>query len=174
LVRKSCSRALCSYASLPDLLLYSGRPPRLADLDDDVKSIRDDSFRPDKRITDLIRRAKTYRVDPGVACPDNCPDFTALQVQVRAALTAKPSKKPELARGQRLAPDARRLQPTTTPALIPIREGCSTPMTTIQCLLDLAATPPTHHDEALLLLGEANELYQQDLMELAPVSGWAP
>jgi len=93
-----CSCALCSYASLPDLLLSSGRRPRLADLYAEVEQVRGDSFRADRRIADLIRHAKSCGVEPGVVCPDDGPEFTALQNQVRAALTMEPRKKPELAR----------------------------------------------------------------------------
>ncbi len=60
---------------------------------------RGDSFRPDWRITDLIRHAAHCEApDPGIVCPDDGPDFTALQTQVRQALRREPRKKPELAR----------------------------------------------------------------------------
>ncbi|MFE5688166.1 hypothetical protein [Streptomyces sp. NPDC056512] len=94
-----CSCALCSYASLPDLLLSSARRPRLAELYAEVEQVRGDSLRADRRIADLIRHAKTCVIDPGVVCPDDGPQFTALQSQVRAALTMKPRKEPELAHG---------------------------------------------------------------------------
>jgi hypothetical protein len=92
-----CSCALCSYASLPDLLLASARRPRLADLYAEVEQVRGDSLRADRRIAYLIRHAKTCGIDPGVVCPNDGPEFTALQLQVRAALTMKPRKEPELA-----------------------------------------------------------------------------
>ncbi|MFD7780484.1 hypothetical protein [Streptomyces sp. NPDC059753] len=93
-----CSCALCSYASLPDLLLASARRPRLADVYAEVEQVRGDSLRADRRIAYLIRHAKTCGIDPGVVCPDDGPEFTALQLQVQAALTMKPRKEPELAR----------------------------------------------------------------------------
>ncbi|MGW7667492.1 hypothetical protein ACWGJX_10150 [Streptomyces sp. NPDC054775] len=57
--------------------------------------IRGDSFRPDWRITDLIRQCGAP--SPGVVCPDDGPEFTALEEQVRAALQRKPRKEPDLA-----------------------------------------------------------------------------
>jgi 3'-phosphoadenosine 5'-phosphosulfate sulfotransferase (PAPS reductase)/FAD synthetase len=94
-----CSCALCGFASRRDLLLSVGRRPRLADLYAEVEQVRGDSFRADRRITDLIRHAETCEApDPGVVCPDDGPEFAALQDQVRAALTMEPRKEPELAR----------------------------------------------------------------------------
>lgn len=49
----------------------------------------------------------------------------------------------------------------------PTREGYSWTMTTTQRLLDLAAAAPACHDaDLLLLLGGANELYQQGFEDL--------
>ncbi|MET8291490.1 phosphoadenosine phosphosulfate reductase [Streptomyces sp. NPDC005132] len=94
-----CSCSLCVYASRRDLLLSAGRRPRLADLYAEIEQVRGDSFRADWRITDLIRHAKTCGApDPGIICPDDGPDFTALQDQVRAALKVEPRKLPDLAR----------------------------------------------------------------------------
>ncbi|WP_158711653.1 hypothetical protein [Streptomyces xylophagus] len=57
-----------------------------------------DSFHADWRITDLIRHAQQREApDPGVVCPDDGPEFTALQDQVRAALEKEPRKEPDLA-----------------------------------------------------------------------------
>ncbi|MFG2691623.1 hypothetical protein ACGFWG_36610 [Streptomyces sp. NPDC048405] len=103
-VRKRCSCSLCVFASRRDLLLAVGRPPRLADLYAEVEQARGDSFRPDWRITDLIRHAAHCGApDPGVVCPDDGPEFTALQEQVRQTLKREPRKKPELARRARRA-----------------------------------------------------------------------
>lgn len=61
--------------------------------------MRGDSFRVDWRITDLIRHAATCGApDPGIVCPDDGQEFTALQEQVRAALEKEPRKEPDLAR----------------------------------------------------------------------------
>ncbi|MFJ5270812.1 hypothetical protein [Streptomyces sp. NPDC088358] len=61
--------------------------------------MRGDSLRTDWRITDLIRHAKTCGApDPGIICRADGPDFTALRVQVRAALKVEPRKQPDLAR----------------------------------------------------------------------------
>ncbi|MFJ7041444.1 hypothetical protein PS783_37090 (plasmid) [Streptomyces enissocaesilis] len=71
----------------------------MAGLYAEVEQARGDSFRPDWRITDLIRHAAHGAApDPGVVCPDDGPEFSALQDQVRQALTHEPRKKPELAR----------------------------------------------------------------------------
>ncbi|MDV9169811.1 hypothetical protein R6V09_06630 [Streptomyces sp. W16] len=81
------------------VLLSIGRRPRLADLYAEVEQVRGDSFRADWRITDPIRHAQQREApDPGVVCPDDGPEFTALQDQVRAALEKKPCKEPDLAR----------------------------------------------------------------------------
>ncbi|MFJ3213888.1 adenine nucleotide alpha hydrolase family protein [Streptomyces flaveolus] len=94
-----CSCSLCVFASRRDLLLTIGRRPRLADLYAEVEQARGDSFRPDWRITDLIRHAAHCGApDPGIVCPDDGPEFTALQEQVRQAIQLEPRKKPELAR----------------------------------------------------------------------------
>lgn len=94
-----CSCSLCVFASRRDVLLSIARRPRLADLYAEVEQVRGDSFRADWRITDLIRHAEQCGApDPGVACPDDGPEFTALKKQVRAALKKKPRKEPELAR----------------------------------------------------------------------------
>ncbi|MGW4516420.1 hypothetical protein ACWEO4_31530 [Streptomyces sp. NPDC004393] len=94
-----CSCSLCVFASKGDVLLSIGRRPRLADLYAEVEQARGDSFRADWRITDLIRHAEQCGApDPGVVCPDDGPEFTALKKQVRAALKKKPRKEPELAR----------------------------------------------------------------------------
>ncbi|MFE3268901.1 phosphoadenosine phosphosulfate reductase [Streptomyces sp. NPDC059215] len=94
-----CSCSLCVYASRRDLLLSVARRPRLADLYAEVEQARGDSFRADWRITDLIHHAQTCEApDPGVICPDDGPDFTALQQQVRTALEVEPRKTPDLAR----------------------------------------------------------------------------
>ncbi|MFF3249347.1 hypothetical protein ACFYWY_37840 [Streptomyces sp. NPDC002870] len=94
-----CSCALCGFAALRDLLLSVGRRPRLADLYAEVEQVRGDSFRADWRITDLIRHAATCGApDPGIVCPDDGPEFTALQEQVGAALEKEPRKEPDLAR----------------------------------------------------------------------------
>ncbi|MGW7824119.1 hypothetical protein ACWGLF_39840 [Streptomyces puniciscabiei] len=56
----------------------------------EVEQIRGDSFRADWRITDLIRHAEQCGApDPGVVCPDDGPESTALRKQVRAALKKK-------------------------------------------------------------------------------------
>ncbi|NUK21659.1 phosphoadenosine phosphosulfate reductase [Streptomyces lunaelactis] len=94
-----CSCALCGFASRRDLLLSVGRRPRLAELYAEVEQVRGDSFRADWRITDLIQHAATCGApDPGVVCPDDGPEFTALQKQVRQTLRKEPRKEPELAR----------------------------------------------------------------------------
>ncbi|MEU9395784.1 phosphoadenosine phosphosulfate reductase [Streptomyces sp. NPDC048324] len=94
-----CSCSLCVFASRHDVLLSIGRRPRLADLYAEVEQARGDSFRADWRITDLLRHAEQCGApDPGVVCPDDGPEFTALNKQVRAALKKKPRKEPELAR----------------------------------------------------------------------------
>ncbi|MDQ1051780.1 phosphoadenosine phosphosulfate reductase [Streptomyces sp. V4I2] len=94
-----CSCSLCVFASRRDLLLASGRRPRLAELYAEVERVRGDSFRADWRISDLIRHARTCGApDPGVVCADDGPDFAALQAQVRGALKLEPRKEPDLAR----------------------------------------------------------------------------
>ncbi|MFM9632802.1 MULTISPECIES: adenine nucleotide alpha hydrolase family protein [Streptomyces] len=94
-----CSCSLCVYASRRDLLLASGRRPRLAELYAEVERVRGDSFRADWRISDLIQHARTCGApDPGVVCADDGPDFAALQAQVRSALKLEPRKEPDLAR----------------------------------------------------------------------------
>ncbi|MFE9769774.1 phosphoadenosine phosphosulfate reductase [Streptomyces sp. NPDC005808] len=94
-----CSCSLCPYAARRDVQLSAGRRPRLADLYAEVEQVRGDSFRADWRITDLIRHTRTCGApDPGVVCPDDGPEFAALQVQVRAALQLEPRKLPDLAR----------------------------------------------------------------------------
>ncbi|MEU0949846.1 phosphoadenosine phosphosulfate reductase [Streptomyces canus] len=95
-----CSCSLCVFASKPDVLLALGRRPRLAALYAEVEQVRGDSFCADWRITDLLRHAESCGApDPGVVCPDDGPEFTALEDQVRAALKKEPRKEPELARG---------------------------------------------------------------------------
>ncbi|MCX4499465.1 phosphoadenosine phosphosulfate reductase, partial [Streptomyces sp. NBC_01728] len=99
-----CSCSLCVYASRRDTLLSSGRRPRLADLYAEVEQVRGDSFRADWRLTDLIRHAKICGApDPGIICPDDGPEFTELQAQVRAALKLEARKLPDLARDGRRA-----------------------------------------------------------------------
>ncbi|WP_369383284.1 phosphoadenosine phosphosulfate reductase [Streptomyces sp. cg36] len=99
-----CSCSLCVFASKRDLLLSIRRRPRLADLYAEVEQVRGDSFRPDWRITDLIRHAgQCGAPDPGVICPDDGPEFTTLVNQVRAALQKEPRKEPQLARENRRA-----------------------------------------------------------------------
>ncbi|MGW7425732.1 phosphoadenosine phosphosulfate reductase [Streptomyces sp. NPDC054813] len=94
-----CSCSLCVFASKRDVLLSIGRRPRLADLYAEVERARGDSFRADWRIADLIRHAEQCGApDPGVVCPDDGPEFTALTKQVRTALQKEPRKEPELAR----------------------------------------------------------------------------
>ncbi|MFD9464261.1 phosphoadenosine phosphosulfate reductase [Streptomyces sp. NPDC060027] len=94
-----CSCSLCVYASRRDTSLSAGRRPRLADLIAEVEQVRGDSFRADGRITDLIRHSRTCgSPDPGIICLDDGPEFTALQIQVRAALQLEPRKLPDLAR----------------------------------------------------------------------------
>ncbi|MGW6893709.1 hypothetical protein [Streptomyces chartreusis] len=81
------------------MLLSSRRRPRLAELYAEVEDVRGDSFRADRRIADLIPHTKSCGApDPGVVCPDDGPEFTALESQVRSALMVKPRKEPELAR----------------------------------------------------------------------------
>ncbi|MCT9093463.1 phosphoadenosine phosphosulfate reductase [Streptomyces sp. ASQP_92] len=88
-----CSCSLCGFAGLRDLLLAVARRPRLAALYAEVETARGDRLRPDWSITDLIRHASTCGIpDPGVICPDNGPDFTALERQVRTQLTQPPRK----------------------------------------------------------------------------------
>ncbi|MFF9171843.1 MULTISPECIES: phosphoadenosine phosphosulfate reductase [unclassified Streptomyces] len=97
-----CSCSLCVFASRLDVLLSIGRRPRLAALYAEVERTRGDSFRADWRITDLIHHAEVCGApDPGVVCPDDGPEFRALEEQVRAALRKKPRKEPELARRAR-------------------------------------------------------------------------
>ncbi|WP_371647830.1 MULTISPECIES: phosphoadenosine phosphosulfate reductase [unclassified Streptomyces] len=94
-----CSCSLCVFAARRDVLLAVARRPRLADLYAEVEQARGDSFRPDWRITDLIRHARTCEApEPGVVCPDDGPEFTSLQQQVRTALNSTPRKQPDLAR----------------------------------------------------------------------------
>ncbi|MGW3820081.1 hypothetical protein [Streptomyces sp. NPDC005046] len=58
-----------------------------------------ESFRVEWRIVDLIRQSRTCGApDPGIICPDDGPEFTALQIQVRAALQLEPRKLSDLAR----------------------------------------------------------------------------
>lgn len=52
-----CSCSLCVFAARADVLLSTGRRPRLADLYAEVEQARGDSFRAGWRITDLIRHA---------------------------------------------------------------------------------------------------------------------
>ncbi|MFI6055953.1 phosphoadenosine phosphosulfate reductase [Streptomyces violascens] len=93
-----CSCSLCSFAGVRDLLLAVARRPRLAALYAEVETTRGDRLRPDWRITDLIRHATTCGTpEPGVICPDDGPDFTALEEQVRAQLTQPPRKPVDLA-----------------------------------------------------------------------------
>ncbi|WP_246033309.1 phosphoadenosine phosphosulfate reductase [Streptomyces hundungensis] len=88
-----CSCSLCSFAGLRDLLLAVARRPRLAALYAVVETVRGDRLRPDWSITDLIRHAATCKTpEPGIICPDNGPDFTALERQVRTQLTQPPRK----------------------------------------------------------------------------------
>ncbi|GGV52450.1 phosphoadenosine phosphosulfate reductase [Streptomyces spectabilis] len=95
-----CSCSLCVFASKHDVLLALGRRPRLAALYAEVEQARGDSFCASWRITDLIRHAALCGApDPGVVCPDDGPEFTALEDQVRAALQQEPRKEPKLARG---------------------------------------------------------------------------
>ncbi|MFE7077090.1 hypothetical protein ACFU96_44090 [Streptomyces sp. NPDC057620] len=66
-----------------------------------MEQARGDSFRPNWRIADLVRHARTCGApEPGVICPDDGPEFTALQVQVRAALQVEARKLPDLAHHQ--------------------------------------------------------------------------
>ncbi|WP_405803406.1 hypothetical protein OG729_39400 [Streptomyces sp. NBC_00210] len=88
------------FASKRDVLLALGRRPRLAALYAEIEQVRDDSFCAGWRITDLIRHAEICGApDPGIVCPDDGPEFTALEVHVRAALKREPRKEPKLARG---------------------------------------------------------------------------
>ncbi|WP_369253783.1 hypothetical protein [Streptomyces sp. R35] len=97
-----CSCSLCVFASRHDMLLSVSRRPRPANLYAEVEQVRGDSFRAGWRITDLIHHAKTCGApDPGVVCPDNGPEFIALEEQVRAALQLEPRKEPDLARTAR-------------------------------------------------------------------------
>lgn len=58
---------------------------RLAALYTEIEQVRDDSFCAGWRITDLIRHAEICGApDPGIVCPDDGPEFTALEDQVRA------------------------------------------------------------------------------------------
>ncbi|MEU3901656.1 phosphoadenosine phosphosulfate reductase [Streptomyces sp. NPDC045251] len=76
-----CSCSLCVFASRRDLLLAVGRRPRLAGLYAEVEQARGDSFRPDWRITDLIRHAAHGAApDPGVVCPDEPRESDLLRV----------------------------------------------------------------------------------------------
>ncbi|MGW1193684.1 phosphoadenosine phosphosulfate reductase [Streptomyces sp. NPDC002559] len=94
-----CSCSLCVFASRRDVLLSLGRRPRLAALYAEVEQERGDSFCAGWRITDLVRHAEACGgLDPGVVCPDDGPEFTALQEQVRAALRKAPRKTPDRAR----------------------------------------------------------------------------
>ncbi|MEU5894478.1 hypothetical protein ABZ835_48110 [Streptomyces sp. NPDC047461] len=87
------------------MLLSIGRRPRLAALYAEVEQVRGDSVRADWRIADLIRHADTCTApEPGIVCPDDGPEFAALQQQVRAALTHEPRKQPVLARLSRRLP----------------------------------------------------------------------
>ncbi|WP_233415873.1 phosphoadenosine phosphosulfate reductase [Streptomyces sp. N35] len=96
-----CSCSLCCFASVPDLLLSIGRRPRLARLYAEVEAVRGDSLRPDRKIADLIRHSEQCAAPaPGVVCADDGPEFTALEEQVRAALSYEPRKEPDLARGR--------------------------------------------------------------------------
>lgn len=93
-----CSCSLCVFASRRDLLLAVGRRPRLAALYAEVEAVRGDSFRPGWSIAELIRHAGTCGApDPGVVCPDDGPDFDALERQVRDALARPPRKEVDLA-----------------------------------------------------------------------------
>jgi hypothetical protein len=75
---------------------------RLAGLYAEVEQVRGDSFRADWRITDLIRHATACEApESGVICPDDDPEFTVLEGQVRAALREQPRKEPDLARWTR-------------------------------------------------------------------------
>ncbi|WP_186356836.1 hypothetical protein [Streptomyces sp. SLBN-118] len=88
------------FASKRDVLLTLGRRPRLAALYAEIEQVRDDSFCAGWRITDLIRHAENCGApDPGIVCPDDGPEFTALENQARAALQEEPRKEPKLARG---------------------------------------------------------------------------
>lgn len=81
-----CSCSLCVFASKSDVLLALGRRPRLAALYAEVEQVRGDSFCAHWRITDLLRHAESCGApDPGVVCPDDGPEFTALETRcVRA------------------------------------------------------------------------------------------
>ncbi|MFD7275319.1 phosphoadenosine phosphosulfate reductase, partial [Streptomyces mirabilis] len=125
-----CSCSLCVFASRTDVLLSVGRRPRLADLYSEVEQVRGDSFRADWRITDLIRHANTCGApDPGVVCPDDGPEFTALQEQVRETLKKDPPQGTRDGPAQRARP-VRRLH---RPQLI---AACAGP--------GPDATPPPH------------------------------
>ncbi|WP_326693370.1 MULTISPECIES: phosphoadenosine phosphosulfate reductase [unclassified Streptomyces] len=93
-----CSCALCVFGSKRDLLLTVGRRPRLAALYEEVERVRGDSFRPDRRLHELIHLAQGPGApEPGIVCPDDGPEFDALEEQVRAALARPPRKEIELA-----------------------------------------------------------------------------
>ncbi|MFD7015213.1 phosphoadenosine phosphosulfate reductase [Streptomyces sp. NPDC059928] len=96
-----CSCSLCSFAGLRDLLLAVARRPRLAALYAEVEATRGDRLRPDWSITDLIRHATTCGTpEPGIICPDDGDDFTALETQVRTQLAQPPRKPVDLAAHQ--------------------------------------------------------------------------
>ncbi|MFD9791329.1 phosphoadenosine phosphosulfate reductase [Streptomyces sp. NPDC059070] len=96
-----CSCSLCVFASRRDLLLAIGRRPRLARLYAEVEQVRGDNFRPDWRISDLIRHAQQCGApEPGVVCLDDGAEFAALEAQVHAALARPPRKSVDLAAHQ--------------------------------------------------------------------------
>ncbi|MFI9825271.1 hypothetical protein ACIHFC_33265 [Streptomyces sp. NPDC052013] len=130
-----------------------------------MEQVLGDRFRADRRIADLIRHAKPCGIVPGVACPDDGPEFAALENQVRAALKETPQEAPS--GPQRRRPMCDGWQADHHLTLTPINEGYSTNMTTTQRILDLAAAAPASHGEALaLILREANNLYQRGLHDL--------
>lgn len=97
-----CSCSLCPYAARRDVQLSALRRPRLAGLYAEVEQVRGDSFRADWRITELLCHIATCGgPDPGIVCPDDGPEFIALEKQVRAALLIPPRKEPDLARNNR-------------------------------------------------------------------------
>ncbi|MEU6495729.1 hypothetical protein [Streptomyces sp. NPDC046984] len=88
-----CSCLLCVFAARTDVLLSIGRRPRLAGLYAEVEQARGDSFRADWRITNPIWHAEQCGAPyPGVVCPDDSPELTALEEQVRAALKRSPAR----------------------------------------------------------------------------------
>jgi hypothetical protein len=61
--------------------------------------VRGDSFRADWRNANQIQHATACEApESGAICPDDGPEFTALEDQVRASQREKPRKAPGLAR----------------------------------------------------------------------------